>query len=138
MNRGNKEKRSQKHGRKKKPAFQLEAVKTGRRKEIRLNAKLLTEAEEQCVHTHGVHAEESVGDEVGSHYHRLGEENNTHQDLCCGIKAQGGTQRINIAASHQYRHPVVVQRWSSLLYRFDSSREEEEREDACTENSEFS
>lgn len=38
----------------------------------RKNAKLLTEAEEQCVHAHGVHTEEAVGDEVGSHYHCLG------------------------------------------------------------------
>lgn len=34
---------------------------------------LLTEAEEQCVHTHGVHAEEAMGNEVRSNHHRLGE-----------------------------------------------------------------
>ena len=31
----------------------------------------LTEAEEEGVHTHRVHAEEPVGDEVGAHDHRL-------------------------------------------------------------------
>lgn len=54
----------------------------------RYRMKVLTEAEEQCVHTHGVHAEESMGDEVGSHYHCLGEENHIHQGLCWGVKAQ--------------------------------------------------
>lgn len=36
-----------------------------------LNAKLLTETEEECVHTHGEHAEETMGDEVGSHHQGL-------------------------------------------------------------------
>lgn len=49
---------------------------------------ILTEAEEQCVHTHCIHAEETMGDEVGSHYQRLHEENHIHQDLCCAIGAQ--------------------------------------------------
>lgn len=31
----------------------------------------LTEAEEQSVHTHGVDAEEAVGDQVRSHHHCL-------------------------------------------------------------------
>lgn len=34
---------------------------------------------------------------------------------------------------HQYRHPVVVQRWRSVLHCFDFSREEEEREDPCAD-----
>lgn len=115
-----------------------ECLKTGRREDIWLNAKLLTEAEEQCVHTHGVHAEEAMGDEVGSHYQRLGEENHVHQGLCGGIRAHRwaqnwGSYHTNITVSHQYWHPIIVQRWSSLLHRFDSSREEEEREDPCTE-----
>lgn len=108
-----------------------ECLETGGREEIWLNATTLTEAEEQCVHTHGVHAEEAMGDEVGSHYHRLGEENNIHQDRCCGIK---GSNHTNVTVSHQYWHPVVVQRWSSILYCFDFSREEEEREDAWNKN----
>lgn len=37
---------------------------------------ILTEAEEECVHTHGVHAEEAVGDEVGPDDNRL--ERQTH------------------------------------------------------------
>lgn len=32
---------------------------------------VLTETQEQCVHTHGVHAEEAVSNQVGSKYHRL-------------------------------------------------------------------
>lgn len=32
---------------------------------------LLTETEEKCVHTHGVHTEESMGNEVGANYHSL-------------------------------------------------------------------
>lgn len=32
---------------------------------------LLTETEEQRVHTHGVNAEESMGDEVGANHHSL-------------------------------------------------------------------
>lgn len=32
---------------------------------------LLTEAEEECVHTHVVHAEEPVSDEVASNHHGL-------------------------------------------------------------------
>lgn len=32
---------------------------------------VLTETEEQSVHTHGVHAEEPMGDEVGADRHRL-------------------------------------------------------------------
>lgn len=43
----------------------------------RTGAQLLTEAEEQRVHTHGVHAEEAMGDEVGSHDHRL--QRSTHK-----------------------------------------------------------
>lgn len=43
--------------------------------------RLLTEAEEQRIHTHGVHAEEAVGDEVGSHDHRLQKEH-THTKVC--------------------------------------------------------
>lgn len=35
------------------------------------NKKLLTETQEQGVHAHGVHAEEAMGNQVGSHYHRL-------------------------------------------------------------------
>lgn len=54
-----------------------------------MKAMILTEAEEQCVHTHGVHAEETMGNEVGSHYQRLCEENHIHQDFCCGIRAHG-------------------------------------------------
>lgn len=46
-------------------------LKAGRPEEVRLNAKLLTEAEEQCVHAHGVHAEESVGNEVGANDYSL-------------------------------------------------------------------
>lgn len=40
-----------------------------------VNNELLTEAEEQCVHTHGIHAEEAMSDEVGTNYQRLGREN---------------------------------------------------------------
>lgn len=41
---------------------------------------VLTEAEEERVHAHGVDAEEAVGDEVGAHHHRL--QGKTHrQDL---------------------------------------------------------
>lgn len=36
---------------------------------------VLTEAKEQGVHAHAVHAEEAVGDEVGAHDHRLQESN---------------------------------------------------------------
>lgn len=37
-----------------------------------LNCKhLLTEAEEECIDTHVVHTEESVGYEVASKHHRL-------------------------------------------------------------------
>lgn len=32
---------------------------------------LLTEAEEERVHTHVVHAEESVSDEIAAEHHRL-------------------------------------------------------------------
>lgn len=32
---------------------------------------LLTETEEKSVHTHGVHTEESMGNEVGPNHHRL-------------------------------------------------------------------
>ena len=39
----------------------------------------------------------------------------------------------NVSVAHQYRHPVVVQRWSSVLHRFDPSREEEEGEYACVD-----
>lgn len=39
---------------------------------------LLTEAEEECVHTHSVHTEESMGNQVGSHHHRLGREKQAH------------------------------------------------------------
>lgn len=39
---------------------------------------LLTEAEEECVHTHGVHAEEAVGNKVGTNHHRLRRE--THSN----------------------------------------------------------
>lgn len=77
-----------------------ECLKTARREEIWLNAKLLTEAEEQCVHTHGVHAEEAMGDEVGSHYHRLGEENHIHQELCCGIKNPQASVKHQIIQIH--------------------------------------
>lgn len=106
--------------------------------EIQLNTKLLTEAEEECVHTHGVHAEETMGDEVGSHYHCLSAENHILQDLCCGITAlrsalQKGLNHTNITVSYQYWHPIVVQRRSSILYCFDPSREEEEREYPCRE-----
>lgn len=34
---------------------------------------------------------------------------------------------------HQYWHPVVVQRWGSILHCSDFSREEEEREDTCVD-----
>uniref|UniRef100_A0A8C2WUC1 Uncharacterized protein n=1 Tax=Cyclopterus lumpus TaxID=8103 RepID=A0A8C2WUC1_CYCLU len=61
------------------------------------------------------------------------EKNDIHEVLWYGNKAQRRAKRINITASHQYWHPVVVQRWSSLLHRSDSSREEEEGEDAYTE-----
>lgn len=44
----------------------------------RKDAKVLTEAEEKRIHTHGVHAEEAMGDEVGSHYHRLQRSTHTH------------------------------------------------------------
>lgn len=47
-------------------------------------AKLLTEAEEQRVHTHGVHTEEAMGDEVGSHYHRL--QQNTGTVFICHLE----------------------------------------------------
>lgn len=60
-----------------------------------LNALLLTEAEEQCVHTHGVHAEEAMGDEVGSNYQRLGEENHAHQDLFCGTELRKKSYKHN-------------------------------------------
>lgn len=33
----------------------------------------LTEAEEQCVHTHAVDAEEAMGNQVGANDHSLGE-----------------------------------------------------------------
>lgn len=36
-------------------------------------SQTLTEAEEEGVHTHAVHAEEPVGNEVGAHDHRLKE-----------------------------------------------------------------
>ena len=36
-------------------------------------SQTLTEAEEEGVHAHAVHAEEPVGDEVGAHDHRLKE-----------------------------------------------------------------
>ena len=42
---------------------------------------LLTEAEEERVHAHGVHAEEAVGDEVGSHYQSLGK-TITYMKIC--------------------------------------------------------
>lgn len=40
---------------------------------------VLTEAEEECVHAHGVDAEEAVGDEIGAHHHRL-QGKTQHQD----------------------------------------------------------
>lgn len=83
------EKKRQKHVRKKKPASQpgqlYECLNTGRRTQkeeiCSRTAKLLTEAEEQRVHAHGVHTEEAMGDEVGSHYQRLGKTNHKHRDL---------------------------------------------------------
>lgn len=36
-----------------------------------IEAVLLTETEEKSVHTHGIHTEESMGDEVGADDHRL-------------------------------------------------------------------
>ncbi len=35
--------------------------------------QVLTEAEEECVHTHGVNAEKPMGNEVGAHQHSLRE-----------------------------------------------------------------
>lgn len=32
---------------------------------------ILTEAEEECIYTHVVHAEESMGDEVAANHHSL-------------------------------------------------------------------
>ena len=39
---------------------------------------LLTETEEECVHTHGVHTEEPMGDEVGADHHSLVRTSDTH------------------------------------------------------------
>lgn len=41
-------------------------------------SQTLTEAEEEGVHAHAVHAEEPVGDEVGTHDHRLEEKLRGH------------------------------------------------------------
>lgn len=49
-------------------------------------AKVLTEAEEERVHTHGVDTEETMGDEVGSHHYRLSGHNHTCQDKCSATK----------------------------------------------------
>lgn len=43
----------------------------GCRRETGSAAGLLTETEEEGVHTHGVHAEEPVGNEVGANRHGL-------------------------------------------------------------------
>jgi len=96
-----------------------------------MNAKWLTEAEEQRVHAHAVHAEEAVGDEVGSHDQRLGGEKKWH--AWGTLLGHRRAERITITASHQDGHPVVVQRWNGLAHRSDFTREEEEGEDACTE-----
>lgn len=53
------------------------SVDTDGRDQRRTDAKLLTEAEEQRIHTHGIHAEEAMGDEIGPHYHRL--QKSTHK-----------------------------------------------------------
>ena len=47
---------------------------------------LLTETEEQCVHTHAVDTEEAVGNQVGADDHRLGKE---RQAVSTPASAQG-------------------------------------------------
>lgn len=49
---------------------------------------ILTEAEEEGVHTHAVDAEEAVGDEVGAHDHRLQE--TPHTEASRKPRAAGG------------------------------------------------
>ena len=49
----------------------------------------LTEAEEEGVHAHAIHAEEPVGDEVGAHDHRLkGEIVRSRRDLAAAKSAK--------------------------------------------------
>lgn len=63
--------------RQEKKTTQASQHNAGRGDQRRTGAKLLTEAEEERIHTHGVHAEEAMGDEVGSHDHRL--QRSTHK-----------------------------------------------------------
>lgn len=92
---------------------------------------LLTEAEEERVHAHGVHAEEAVGDEIGADRHSL--VTTTHisirksqyktitEESCCFLVRQ----------THQDGNPVVVQIGGCILKGLHSPREEEEGKDRC-------
>ena len=54
--------------------------------------KVLTKAQEQCVHTHGIDVKKAMCDHVGSKYHRLKESTGHTQLYCqhllCNIKKE--------------------------------------------------
>lgn len=63
---------------------------------------VLTEAEEERVHAHGVDAEEAVGDEVGAHHHCL-QGKTHHQDL------------MTVISQHQLKGKMVeLSLWQQL------------------------
>lgn len=61
----------------------------------------LTEAEEERIHTHGVHAEESVSDEVGAHDQRLRKDPN---QLIQRDTMTPNAQQSNKCTETEWRH----------------------------------
>lgn len=106
---------------------------------------LLTEAEEECVYTHGVHAEEAVGNKVGTNHHRLRRETHSNHYYTQHRRLHSATFKAEIIlhvfvhnppdpehgyTTHQDGNPVVVEVGGCVLKGLHPPREEEERKDS--------
>lgn len=105
---------------------------------VNITEVLLTETEEQRVHTHGINAEETMGNEVGANHYGLVMTRETTQTLHLMkiLFVDIVNSRNESTQTHQDGYPIVVEIRSCILKGLHSPREEKEGEDPCDGNTE--